>query len=295
MKQKNLKRFSFWMLLAPALIFYASVIIGPIVYSSVLSFFKWNGLNTPEFAGLQNYATVIKDPVFLHGLRNNLLIVVVSILGQIPIGFVIAYFLYRKMVKGASFFQGVIFLPITISVVVVAILWNQMFSTSGILTVIVRHLTDNPRFVFTIFESKNYAIFPILLVILWMYTGTYMIIFFSSFQKIPISSIEAAIIEGSTEWQILRHIIFPASVHVIFTNSIFAITGSLKSFGLIFAMTSGGPAYYTTVIAIYMYITTFKYYKYGLGSAISIIIVLLSVCLILILKHFCNKLEKRYN
>ncbi len=121
------------------------------------------------------------------------------------------------MVKGADFFQGMIFLPITISVVVVAILWNQMFSTSGIFTIIMRYITDDPRFVFKIFESKSFAIVPILLVILWMHTGTYMIIFFASFQKIVHSSIEAAVIDGATEFQILRNIILPASINVIFT------------------------------------------------------------------------------
>lgn len=285
---------SYLILIIPGLILFASVIVFPIFYSFSLSFTKWNGYGKSLFVGLENYTTILTDPVFLHGLRNNLLIVAVSVFGQIPLGFLLAYMLHRKMVKGGEFYQTMIFLPITISPVVVALLWNQIFSSSGMVTALIRNFTGNSQYVMKIFEDKSLAIVPILFVLLWMHTGTYMIIYLANLQKITPSVLEAAQIDGATESQMLGRIILPSMIGTIATTAIFAIAGSLKAFDLIFAMTGGGPAHFTEVIALYMYTNTFKYYKYGFGSAASILIVLLSVGLILILQAISTRIERKY-
>ena len=292
--QKNQKKLSYAILVGPPSLLYASLIIFPILSCFTISFTEWLGFGMPKFVGLQNYLTIFKDPVFSHGLRNNLLVVAISVFGQIPIGFTLAYILYRKMVKGKAFFTAMIFLPITISAIVVAILWQQIFSPVGLYTALMRILKEDPRYVLRIFENKTYAIFPILFVILWMYTGMYLIIFLANLQKINPSMIEAAIIDGASEGQILLRIILPSMITVLFTTTIFAITGSLTSFDLIFAMTGGGPAHYTEVIAIYMYINTFKYRKYGFGSAVSMVIVVLSLGLISLLRVIFRKFEAKY-
>ncbi len=289
------RRQSYLILLAPAVLVYAAVIIFPIVFNVGFSFTKWSGFGSPEWVGLAQYRKMFVDPVFLHGLRNNLLIVAVSVFGQIPIGFVLAYIIYRRMVRSEKFFEIMIFLPITISPIVVALLWNQIFSTSGLLTELVRIITNDPRFIFEIFEDKQLAILPILFVILWMYTGLYMVIFIANLQKIDPEVLESAKIDGASEWQILSRIILPLTVNIVFTTAVFAITGSLKSFDLIFAFTGGGPAHYTEVIAIYMYFNTFRYYNYGYGSAVSMVIIILSIGLIYlalgVYRYFARKFE----
>jgi multiple sugar transport system permease protein/raffinose/stachyose/melibiose transport system permease protein len=291
---KQQKMASYLILIIPGLILFASVIVFPIFYSFSLSFTKWNGYGKSLFVGLENYTTILTDPVFLHALRNNLLIVAVSVFGQIPLGFLLAYMLHRKMVKKGEFYQTMIFLPITISPVVVALLWNQIFSSSGMVTALIRNFTGNSQYVMKIFEDKSLAIVPILFVLLWMHTGTYMIIYLANLQKITPSVLEAAQIDGATESQMLGRIILPSMIGTIATTAIFAIAGSLKAFDLIFAMTGGGPAHFTEVIALYMYTNTFKYYKYGFGSAASILIVLLSVGLILILQAISTRIERKY-
>ncbi len=280
--------------IGPAVFIYACIIIFPVLYSLGLSFFNWNGYEKMEFVKLANYVRMFKDDVFLLGLRNNLLIVAVSIFGQLPLGFILAYILYRKMVKAQSFFESMIFLPITISAIVVAILWAQIFAPTGLYTTLIQRLTDNPRYIMAVAQDKQLAILPILFVVLWMYTGMYMVIFLASMQKISPSVIESAIIDGASEFQILMKIVAPSMSNILFTTAVFAIAGSLKSFDLIFAMTSGGPAHYTEVIAIYMYTNTFKYYNYGFGSAVSIVIVALSMGLITIAQKVYGFFEKKY-
>lgn len=282
-------------LIVPGLLIYLSVVIFPIFFSLFTSFTEWSGLGVPRFVGLQHYDTVFSDPVFRLGLRNNVLIVLVSVFGQIPIGFALAYIIYRKMVRGARFYQAIIFLPVVISPIVVAILWNQIFSPAGVLTQLIRIIIDDNRYVISIFESRRFAIVPILFVILWYYTGIYMVIFIANLQKISPSILESAVIDGAKEWQMLLRIVLPQMITVVFTTSVFAIAGSLKSFDLVFAMTAGGPSHYTEVIAIYMYINTFRYYKYGYGSAISMIIIVFSLGLIGLLRLVARKLEKKYD
>lgn len=294
MKIAREKKHAYAVLVGPAVLIYGFIIIFPIFFSFAAGFTEWSGLDTPSWVGLQNYLRMFKDKVFLLGLRNNMLVVAVSLFGQIPFGFALAYIIYRKMVRGSGFFETMIFLPVTISAIVVAKLWNQIFSPSGLFTQFMRIVRDDPRYVLSVFESRSFAIVPILFVILWMYTGIYMIIFLANLQRIEPSVIEAAIIDGAREHQILLRVVLPQMVNIVFTTAVFAIAGSLKSFDLIFAMTGGGPAHYTEVIAIYMYLNTFKYYNYGFGSAVSMVIVFLSLGLITAIQTAYKRLEARY-
>lgn len=294
MNEKRLKKVSYIILAAPAVIIYASIVIFPVIYSFVLSFTQWSGSGTPIWVGLKNYATMLNDPIFWHGLQNNVAIIAISIFGQIPIGFVLAYILYRKLVRAGNLFETMIFLPIVISPAVVAILFSQFFSPAGMFTELVRWIKNDPTYIFTVFENKTWAITPILFVLLWMYTGVYMIIFLANLQKISPSIIEAAVIDGASESQILGRIIFPSMLGILFTTAVLAITGSMKSFDLIWVMTNGGPAHYTEVISVYMYMNTFKFYKYGFGSAVSIVIIVLSIGLVSVLRRVFDKFEARY-
>jgi len=288
------KRLSYTVLALPSVIIYAAVIIFPVLCSLILGFTEWGGYGRPVWVGMQNYVRMVSDTVFRHGLRNNLLIVGISIFGQIPFGFVLAYIIYRRLVRGGKFFETMIFLPITLSAVVVAKLWNQIFSPSGLYVALIRMLGDDPRYVMEIFEDRVLAIVPILFIILWYYTGIYMVIFLANLQRISPTVIEAAIIDGAKEHQILFRVVLPQMVNIVFTTAVFAIAGSLKSFDLIFTMTAGGPANYTTVIAIYMYLHTFRFYNYGFGSAISMMIVALSLGLITAIRAVSRRFEARY-
>jgi multiple sugar transport system permease protein/raffinose/stachyose/melibiose transport system permease protein len=275
----------------PAFIIYATIMVFPLVFTLGLSFTKWKGYGPIEFVGLRNYVKLLSDPVFHIGLRNNILIVLISVFGQIPLGFLLAYMLHRRMVKGAKLFEIMIFLPITISSVIVAQLWNRVFAPVGILPTIIRQITGNQDYIMKIFESKDFAFVPIMFVLLWQHTSLYMVIFLANLQRIPESIIEAAKIEGANEGTIFLKIIAPILAPVAFINSILAISGSFKSFDLIYSMTGGGPAHFTEVMAVYMYNTTFVFQNYGYGSAISIVIILFIVLAIWLTKVVTNRLN----
>lgn len=281
------KKISYAVLVLPALIVYLTVVAFPTIFSILLSLTNYNGgliFGNPDihFVGLKSYVWMFTEPTgnFYTALGNNLLIVAVSVLGQIPLGFILAYILSRKLIsKGNGLFQTMIYLPNVISPIIIGVLFNAIIYGRNSVLMEVRRLF-NPNAVFTL---NSAPMVPVLIVILWMFTGFYMIIFLANIQRIDPAIIEAARIDGAKEGSILWHIVLPALSGVIVTTAILAISGSLKTFDLIYAMTSGGPAGQTRVLSLYMYQSAFQGApNYPLANAISTVMVLISIVLIII-------------
>ena len=277
------------MLVAPALLIYLAVMTFPTIFSVLLSLTNYNGgkiFGNPniKFVGFNSYKWMFTEPTgnFYLSLKNNMLIVAISVFGQIPLGFVLAYILSRRMVKGTVFFQTMIFLPYVISPVIIGILFKNFYlNQNSVYMEIVRFF--NPGAQFTLNENP---MIPVMVVILWMFTGFYMIVFLANLQRIDSQIIEAARIDGASEGQILSRIILPALSGVIVICAILAISGSLKSFDLIYVMTGGGPAGRTRVLSLFMYQSAFQGApNYPLANAISTVMVLISFALIIITRQ----------
>jgi raffinose/stachyose/melibiose transport system permease protein len=285
-------KLAFLVLVLPALLLYYFVMAFPTFFSVFLSLTNYNGgvvFGNPrlKFAGFRSYAAIFSDPYFFMALKNNLYIVLISAFGQIPLGFILAYILSRRFIRGADFFQTMIYFPGVISSVIIGILFNNFFLSSNSVMLEIQRFF-NPAAEFNVVKNP---MLPVLAVMLWMYTGTYVIIFLANLQKIDPSVIEAARIDGATEPQVLRYIILPALSGVIVTAAILAISGSLKSFDLIFVMTQGGPAHRTSVLSLYMYEKAFRGApNYPVANAISTVMVIISFILIGITKG----VEKRF-
>ncbi len=287
--------------IAPGLLIYLFIIVYPVFYSIYLSFSDYNpniGAST-GLVGFKNYITVLtmnrgvidasnNTPEFWHAFKNNMLVVLVSVFGQIPIGFALAFILYRKQVKASKFFQAMVFLPNFLSTIVIGIMWRMLFSVDGPVARIMQAVSGDPTRQFTLMYDPGKAMIPIAIVLIWMYTGFYMIIFLANLQKINDSMFEAAKIDGATEFQMFYKITIPLMAAPILTSSILAIAGSLKGFALIFALaTEGKQRMNTEVLPIFMYNQVFGMAgtgnpkRYAYGAAISNIIVLISVLLIM--------------
>lgn len=283
------RRRTYLILVLPAVLIYWAVMAFPTLFSVTLSFTNYNGgpLLEPrvpiDFVGFTHYERMFSDPYFWIALKNNIYIVLISVFGQIPLGFIIAYVLFRRMVRGRDFFQTMLYLPSVMSTIAIGLLWQAIFSPYGPFTQWMQYF--DPGWRNTLFLNPRTAMLPVLFVILWMYTGLYLIIFLANLQKINPDVIEAAKIDGANEWQVLRHVILPALSGVLVTTAILAISGSLKSFDLIFAMTAGNPARRTSVLSLYMYDSAFKGAPdYPLAMAISTFMVLFSFLLIIIVR-----------
>jgi raffinose/stachyose/melibiose transport system permease protein len=289
MTSKREEKLSYLMLVLPAVIIYLAVMAFPTIFSVLLSLTNYNGgsifgNSSIKFVGFDSYKYMLTEPTgnFWLALKNNMLIVAMSVFGQIPLGFILAYILSRRLIRHTDFFQAMIYLPNVISPVIIGILFRSFYlSQNSVYMEIARIFKPGAEF-----TLNNHPMIPVLVVMLWMYTGLYVVIFLANLQRIDVSIIEAAKIDGAGEGQTLWYIILPALSGVIVTCAILAISGSLKSFDLLYTMTSGGPANQTSVLSLYMYFMAFQGApNYPLANAVSTVMVLISFILIILTRR----------
>jgi raffinose/stachyose/melibiose transport system permease protein len=265
--------------LAPAVTVYTLFAIVPIFVSFYYSLVEWNGFTDMKFVGLANFAEAFKDSVFWSSLTNNLYVVAASVFGQVPIALMIALLLNRRW-KGSKFFRTVGFLPVVISTVVVSLVWGMIFNAR-------RGLINQMLSAFGLEEWRQnwlgdpkLAMMAVCITIIWQFVGLYLIIFLAALQNIPGEIDDAARIDGASGLKQTIYITRPRIWETIMVAVILCISGSLRTFDLIYVMTSGGPGHATEVLATYMFDKTFSSTRYGYGSAISVCIFFFSLILI---------------
>ena len=282
----------------PGLVIYLFIVAYPIIYSAWLSItdFNPNRGGAWNFVGFLQYRTMFADPHFWHALKNNMIVVAVSVFGQIPIGFALAYILFRRLVRAGSFYQSMVFFPHFLSTIVIGTMWKRLFQADGPVARLIQILSGDPSAQFDLMLRENTVMYPIGFALIWMYTGLYMIIFLANLQKIDTNMIEAAKIDGAAEGQIFFRVIVPLLSGTILVSMTLAIAGSLRGFDLIFSMTTQGlQRMNAEVLPIFMYRTAFQDYRnemrFAYGAAISNIIVVISVTLIALSSYIGRKLR----
>lgn len=279
-----------WLFVAPALIIYLTVIFCPALYTLYLSFFEWNGVATDKvFVGIQNYSALLtSDTVFLKALQNNLLWTLGSLVVIIGLGLALALLLHRK-VKGRVFFRGVFYFPVVLSGVVVATIWAWIYNpTQGFINKVLE-MAGLESWTHAWLAEPGIALAAVFIAGIWQGVGQPMVLFLAGLSTIPNDPYEAAIIDGAKPYQSFWYITLPllreAFVIVVATTMI----GSMKVYDIIYAMTGGGPAQSTQVLSSWMYYQTFKYANIGSGSAISMVLVLITMVVIIPYVYYSTK------
>ncbi|NQX57939.1 carbohydrate ABC transporter permease [Paenibacillus qinlingensis] len=267
------------MSLAPAILVYALFVFVPVIWSGYYSFFDWKGIGTAKFIGLKNYVEIIHDPIFWTSLKNNLIFLVVAVLGQLPVALILAILLHKSNAL-QRFIRSAVFVPMVMSSVVIGMIWQYIYHPQiGILNLLLEKLGLESWKLQWLSDPKI-AIFALAPPLIWSFVGLYLIIFISAFQNIPGEIHDATQIDGAEGARKLFSVTLPMMWSTVQIAIILCISGSLKSFDLVYVMTKGGPAHATELLATYMYNSTFSSYRYGFGSAISTTIVLISLIFI---------------
>ncbi|USK31526.1 sugar ABC transporter permease (plasmid) [Bacillus sp. CMF21] len=275
--QRN--KFAIMIGLVPALLIYITFSIIPILISIYYSFMDWNGFGAMKFIGFQNFVDIAKDPIFWKSFKNNIFVVLASVFGQIPIALGLALLLNRKL-KGAKIFRTIGFLPVVISTVVISLTWNMLLNAEyGFINQFLKAIGLGSLAQNWLGDPKL-SMFSVCITIIWQFVGLYFIIFLAALQNVPDEILEAAEIDGASGWKRTVFITLPMIWDTIILAVLLCISGSLRTFDLIYVMTNGGPAHSTEVMAIYMYEKTFSSMKYGYGSAVSLYIFIFSLLLI---------------
>ena len=272
--------------LLPAFIVYSVIVMVPILVSIYYSCLDWNGIGKKTFVGLNNYIKLFGDSVFRQAFGNNIIYIIIVMLLQLGFGFSIAVLLtYLK--KGRGFIQTVYYIPSVITVIAISQLFTGFYSYEplGLFNIFRKMLGMEPVAFLSEYKTVLWAVAS---VEGWQYIGIYMIIFYSALVSVSPDILEAARIDGATELQILVKIRVPAIANVIMLSCILSLVGALRGFAAPMNMTKGGPNHRSEILATYMYKKAFTSRDYGYGSAIAVIIVILSIIGVLLISKYMD-------
>lgn len=267
--------------LLPALLLFLLFVIVPVFWSAYYGFFNWKGLGAAKYIGLGNYNEILHDPIFWRALKNNLIIVASSLIGQIPIALVLAIMLLKNTFF-SRLIRSAVFMPMVLSTVVVGLIWGYIYHPQFGLANKVLEIIGLESWTRAWLSDPKVNMLAISIPINWSNIGPYLVIFIAALQNISPEVNDAAKIDGATRWKKLIHVTLPMIWGTVVVTMVLCISGSLKAFDHVIVMTGGGPAQSTELLATYMYNNTFDVYRYGYGSAVSTMIMIISALLLLI-------------
>lgn len=277
--------------LAPVAIVLLVFVFYPIVDTFAISGYRWNGISADrQWVGFANWSSLLQDSKFWTAFLNNIIIMILSIVIQIPLGLAMATFIDcggKKM----TVFKVLWFIPMLMSSVAIGFLFTYALATNGGLISSISALFGGGN-VDLLGNPKN-ALMTVIMVICWQFAPFYMVYFMAAYTNIPFDVYEAATIDGATRGQYFLHVALPLLAPSMKSAAILSMVGSLKYFDLIYVMTGGGPGTSTELMATYMYKESFKNFNMGYGSTIAGgMFILITVISLLTMRAITGKEEK---
>ena len=271
-----------YLFLAPFFLTFIAFWLGPIIASLIYSFTDWRGFASPRFIGFANYTKLFDDPRFWVALKNTLFygVVYVTILNLSALA--LALCLDSLWLRFKNAIKVGFFLPVTISLVVAAVIFEMIFAKGvGLLNIVQKAIglgeidwLGDPRF----------SIWAIIILRVWRALGYYAVIYFAGLQGIPNDVKEAARLDGCSPWQVTRYVTLPLLKPVILFGVIMSTIWALELFDEPWVLTKGGPADSTLTIVIYLYQAGFQYVELGYAAAVSYVLTLMIVAIAIVQK-----------
>lgn len=251
--------------LAPVVILLVVYIFYPIIETFRVSSFNWNGISSnPRFIGLDNWKKLLHDTKFWTAFWNNVKVMVLSIVIQIPLGIAMATFV-EFAGKKATIFKILWFIPMLMSSVAIGFLFTYALATNGGIISSISSAFGGGMV--DLLGNPKTALYTVIGVVAWQFTPFYMVYCVAGYTNVPEEVYEASIIDGANKRQYFVHIAMPLLKPTIKGAAILSMVGSLKYFDLVYVMTGGGPGNSTELMATYMYKLSFAQFNMGYGSA----------------------------
>lgn len=267
--------------LLPTIILMFILLVVPIVMVINYSFYDNVIINkNPIFVGLENYKTVLSDPVFRKAIANTLFFVIISIIAHFLIGMTFAMVLNTRYLsdKTKGIFRVVFALPWMFTASVIAIVWRMLLNPNGVLN----YLLINAGFITENIEwlaSRDVALIAVTVINIWSGYSFYMISMLAGLQGISTDLYEASALDGANAVQTFFKITIPQLKPILISLIMLDFVWTLQQFALIWMTTGGGPVNATETVATYIYKQGFSKYQYSMASAGAVI--LLAVCTVI--------------
>ena len=269
-----------WLLVGPLLLLIALFIYWPLIYQTYLSFFDWNFVRPDmDFVGLDNYTRLTEDPRFQRSLRGTVIYFVTLVPLQVflPLGIALLLWPIRKS-RAQSSYRVFLFSPTVIAYSVGAVMWMWIFNSHyGVLNKVLNVFgIENISWL----GDRDYAIWSIIVVATWKTLGFHLLLYMAALEAVPNDVVEAAQLDGASNWEIMRSIRFPLispTFFFVLVTTVISVNDDV--FGAINVLTEGGPFESTTNIIYYLYQQGFEYFQIGSAAALSVIIFVVTVFL----------------
>ncbi|PWM39346.1 MAG: sugar ABC transporter permease [Clostridiales bacterium] len=278
------------LLIAPSILIILGVLILPILYSIYLSFHEINfSSNTYQFVGLKNYIEMFQDTYYLKSISLTVYFTVITVFTEIFMGVGIALVLNQKF-KGRGFVRGIMILPWALPTVVNAVMWKWIFNANyGVFNALLLKLglIDSYQvWLGTPLSALNCMLFANI----WKETPYVVLLTIAALANISPDIYEAARVDGSNVFHTFRTITLPLIKPVVLILAITKTIWALQTFDLVFILTGGGPASGTELMTFFIHKNTFKFLKFGYGSAMSYMLSMVCFVLTFIyIKVFASK------
>lgn len=292
------RRETLWriVLLSPALVVFSVFVLWPLIDSFRYSVTDWNGFSADySFVGLDNFARVFTDPEFFKAILNTAIWMVAALVLPSLGGLGLALLLNTGL-RGAGLFKSIFYLPICLAAVIVGQIWIWIFQPDwGLLNTAIEWAAGLRRFNFAWLAEPSTALASVILAWSWQQTGLAMVIFLAGLTAIPRDLLEAAEIDGIRRWKQTLHIVLPMLRPATVVVVALSVINALKGFDILYIMTGGGPFHSSNTLAFFMYEESFKKYRMGYGSAISVVLFLIALSIIFLYFRQLRKLDEVYD
>jgi raffinose/stachyose/melibiose transport system permease protein len=277
-------------LLGPALALYAAVMLVPIVWTLGYTLFEGSIIGGFTFVGTKNFETLLTDAEFHNALRFSMGYAIVSTVGQVGAGLLLALAFVFWLGRSSTLVRTVVFFPIVLPTVAVSALFVKLFAIApqyGLLNATLE-AAGLDALIQPWLGQPATAAAALVFMDVWRASGFYAIILFAGLVEVPTEVLDAARVDGARGLTMFRRVILPFLRPILFTAIIFALVGTLKVFDSVVALTRGGPGTATTPLTLYMFETAFKYLDYGYGSTIAVALAVLCLLVTLALFRFAR-------
>ncbi|MEV0590250.1 carbohydrate ABC transporter permease [Nonomuraea cavernae] len=248
---------------APAALLVAGLLYAPFLWTAYLSLTRYDGLAPPEWIGPHNFVKLLDDPALLTSIRNTLLWVIGTMVLPVGLGLLVAVLSYD--IKGGAWYRVPFMLPYALSGAGLGLVGSPILSHDGIAN---RLLGVDTAFL----QEAPQNTLAMLLVWTWQQLGVNTLLFVVGLQSIPKEPIEAARIDGASGWRLFRYVIWPLMRPLTAVVVGLALVASLKTFDIVWVLTQGGPGRNSETLAVTMYKETFVASDYGYGSAVAVML-----------------------
>ena len=273
----------------PTIVFLILINIFPLFYSLILSFADYSAISgkSPDFIGIQNYREILHDPHIWESLYITMKYVIISVSGQLVVGFGIALLLNRAIpFKGTI--TTLLMLPMMMSMAIVGLFWKLLYSPSW---GIINYLLGLEKFVWI--SNPKMALLAIAITDIWMWSPFVMLLSLAGLSAIPQHLYEAAAIDRASRWFTFRRITLPLVTPLLLIAVIFRTMEAFKTFDLAFIMTGGGPGTVTELISIKLYNMAFPQWQTGKSCALAYILLIMIIGISNIYIKYLNKAKER--